>query len=122
MVSVDVFPSLLTFALSGLSIWVLQEKDGDSQPTVLQVSETEAPIWAIILDLGKISILKAWAVKAKREKLTYTGSFSNLLFSVLVSCPKYDLTNPFTKLLWSNCGQPKRIGVTAKEGAEVIFA
>lgn len=44
MISVELAPSFLTFPFSGLSIWVLQEKDGGSQPVVLHVSETESPI------------------------------------------------------------------------------
>ena len=59
MVSTDEFRSLRTFPFSGLSIWVLQEKEGDSQPVVLQVSETEALICATTWDSGTISILKA---------------------------------------------------------------
>lgn len=91
MVRTDLAPSVFTFPFSGLSIWVLQENDGDSQPVVLQVRSMESPIWASVLYSGEISILKAWAEKAREREREGENKFTTVCpmlcpFSLVQQC------------------------------------
>lgn len=107
MVRMDAVPFFLIFALSGLSIWVLQEKDGDTQPVVLQVRDMELPIWAIVLYVGEISTSKAWAKTAREKKKQLYSGLSHavsFLSRIAIQCLKH---SPGDLLFKSSQAAPK---------------
>lgn len=122
MVRMDAVSFFHIFALSGLSIWVLQEKDGDTQPVVLQVRDMELPIWAIVLYAGEISTSKAWAKTAREGKKIKKQFYSGLshavsfLSCIAMQCLKHSLRDLLFKLpqaapkprccCWGRCWDP----------------
>ena len=64
----DLAPSLLTAPLRGLPVWVLQEIEGESQPTAVHVRTTESPTCAATCDPGEMSTVNGFSGGEEKEK------------------------------------------------------